>query len=43
MKRVCSLCLNDYKYQDVKRFTHGLQLCDTCQDVIAALAESKPI
>ena len=34
MKRHCSLCLGMYKYQDVKKYKHGLHICDTCYDCL---------
>ena len=37
MKRTCTLCLNDYPYNRVKRYDHNLQLCTNCQDVIINL------
>ena len=40
MKRICSLCLQEYSYWRVKQYkTHPLQLCNKCQEVIIALAE----
>jgi ribosomal protein L37AE/L43A len=38
MKRICSLCLQEIVYHNVKRYKHGLQLCGHCQDVIAELS-----
>ena len=38
MKRICSLCLQEVIYHNVKRYKHGLQLCGHCQDVIAELS-----
>jgi len=38
MKRICSLCLQEVVYHNVKRYKHGLQLCGHCQDVIAQLS-----
>jgi hypothetical protein len=32
MKRVCSLCLMEFSYKEVKKHKHGLQLCDHCVD-----------
>ena len=37
MKRTCRLCLNEYRYANVKKYGHGLQLCTKCQDVIIGL------
>ena len=37
MKRICSLCLDDYPYHKVKKYQHKLQLCVKCQDVIVDL------
>ena len=37
MKRICSLCLDDYPYHKVKKYQHKLQLCVKCQDVIIEL------
>ncbi len=37
MKRICSLCLDEYPYQKVKKYRHNLQLCDKCQDVLIDL------
>jgi hypothetical protein len=34
MKRVCSLCLMEFSYKEVKKHKHGLQLCDHCVDVL---------
>ena len=34
MKRHCSLCLGMYKYQDVTKYKHGLNICDTCYDCL---------
>ena len=34
MKRVCSLCLMDFSYKEVKKYKHGLQLCDQCVMVL---------
>jgi len=34
MKRICSLCLDEYMYDKVKKYKHKLQLCTKCQDVI---------
>jgi len=39
MKRICSLCLQEVNYQNVKRYTHGLQLCDNCIDILRAETE----
>jgi len=38
MKRICSLCFLEKNYVYVKKYTHGLQLCNHCQDVIANLS-----
>jgi hypothetical protein len=38
MKRICSLCLDEYQYHIVKKFKHSLQLCAHCQEVIAELS-----
>jgi len=38
MKRICSLCLDEYRYTKVKKYQHRLQLCTDCQDVIADLS-----
>jgi len=38
MKRICSLCLQEIIYHNVKRYKHGLQLCGHCQDVISELS-----
>ena len=38
MKRICSLCLQDIRYDKVKKYKHGLQLCCYCSDVIAELS-----
>jgi hypothetical protein len=40
MKRVCSLCLQEYIYHNVKKYRHGLQLCVHCSDVLAELSSS---
>jgi len=40
MKRICSLCLNEYPYSEVKRYPHYLQLCTQCQDVIIELSST---
>jgi len=40
MKRTCTLCLNDYPYNRVKRYDHNLQLCTNCQDVIINLSST---
>jgi len=40
MRRICSLCLQEVVYHQVKKYPHGLQLCTKCQDVILDLAES---
>ena len=37
MKRICSLCLDDYPYHKVKKYPHKLQLCVKCQDVMIDL------
>ena len=37
MKRICSLCLAEYPYRQVKKYTHPLQLCEKCQDVLIDL------
>ena len=40
MKRICSLCLQEYSYYKVKKWkTHPLQLCTKCQDAIMTVAE----
>ena len=39
MRRICTLCRNEYHYHSVKRYPHGLQMCIKCQDVILDLAE----
>ena len=38
MKRICSLCLDDYPYHKVKKYKHKLQLCTQCQDVMIDLS-----
>ena len=38
MKRICSLCLQERPYQNVKKYKHELQLCDKCQDVFIDLS-----
>ena len=38
MKRICSLCFIEKNYVYVKKYTHGLQLCNKCQEVIAELS-----
>ena len=38
MKRICSLCLDQYPYQSVKKYQHRLQLCNKCQDVLIELS-----
>jgi hypothetical protein len=38
MKRICSLCLDDYPYHKVKKYQHKLQLCVKCQDVVIDLS-----
>jgi len=38
MKRICSLCFLEKSYTYVKKYEHGLQLCNNCQDVIAELS-----
>jgi len=40
MKRICSLCLQEVNYQYVKKYPHGLQLCNKCSDVLADLSSS---
>ena len=40
MRRICSLCLKEVIYHNVKKDPHGLQLCTKCQDVILDLADS---
>jgi hypothetical protein len=35
MRRICSLCLQEYVYHNVKKYPHGLQLCGHCTDVLA--------
>ena len=37
MKRICSLCLDEYHYAEVKKYQHRLQLCNKCQDVLIEL------
>ncbi len=39
MKRICMLCKVEKQYYKVKRYPHGLQLCNKCQDVMMDLAE----
>ena len=40
MKRICSLCLQEYSYYKVKKYkTHPLQLCTKCQDAILTIVE----
>jgi hypothetical protein len=34
MKRVCSLCLVERQYHIVKKYPHGLQLCDLCWEIL---------
>jgi hypothetical protein len=41
MKRVCNLCLGEYPYKDVKKFKHGLNLCDLCYMIIIDITERK--
>ena len=38
MKRICSLCLQEYMYNKVKKYEHPLQLCTKCQDAIIELS-----
>ena len=38
MKRICSLCLQERRYNIVKKYEHQLQLCTKCQDVIIELS-----
>ena len=38
MKRICSLCLQEVRYDKVKKYPHKLQLCTKCQDVIIDLS-----
>jgi len=38
MKRICSLCLQEYMYNKVKKYEHQLQLCTKCQDAIIELS-----
>jgi len=40
MKRICSLCLQEVIYHNVKKYPHGLQLCGKCIDVLADLSSS---
>jgi len=40
MKRICSLCLQEVIYHNVKKYPHGLQLCGNCNDVLAELSSS---
>ena len=40
MKRICSLCLDEYRYTKVKKYRHRLQLCVHCQDVILELSST---
>jgi len=40
MRRICSLCLQEVIYHNVKKYPHGLQLYTKCQDVILDLADS---
>jgi len=40
MKRICSLCLQEVIYHNVKKYPHGLQLCGHCRDVLAELSSS---
>ena len=39
MKRICALCRAETPYHSVKRYPHGLQLCNKCQDAMMDLAE----
>ena len=39
MKRICMLCKVEKQYYKVKRYPHGLTLCNKCQDAIMDLAE----
>ena len=40
MKRICSLCLQEYSYYKVKKWkTHPLQLCTKCRDAIITTVE----
>ncbi len=41
MKRACSLCLGEYPYQDVKKYKHGLHLCDLCHMIILDIVERR--
>jgi len=41
MKRICSLCLGEYPYQEVKKYKHCLQLCDLCHMVVVDIAERR--
>jgi hypothetical protein len=35
MKRTCRICLNEYRYDKVKRYgKHKVQLCNFCLDVL---------
>jgi hypothetical protein len=38
MIRTCRLCLGEYRYDKVKKYKHGLQMCTKCQDVIIDLS-----